>query len=71
MAFFPYVQVNLKLVDWKVMTEWITKRITQLMGMEEEVFIGMVLNHLENLEVRSSERRQGCQLSVGIRASSH
>lgn len=33
------------------MHEWIAKRITQLMGVEEEVFIGMVFNHLENLEV--------------------
>lgn len=43
--------MNLKLVNWDVMHEWIAKRITQLMGVEEEVFIGMVFNHLENLEV--------------------
>jgi len=51
-------QVNIKHLrtkpGWAVIKEWIAKRITQLMGLEEEVFIGMVFNLLEVDEVRGS-----------------
>ncbi len=38
--------VNLKKVNWTVMKDWIAKRITELLGIEEEVLIGMVFNEL-------------------------
>lgn len=49
-------QVNIKYLrtkpGWAVIKEWIAKRITQLLGLEEEVLIGMVFNLLEVDEVR-------------------
>jgi serine/arginine repetitive matrix protein 1 len=47
--------VNIKYLrtkpGWAVIKEWIAKRITQLLGIEEEVLIGMVFNLLEANEV--------------------
>ncbi|KXZ55645.1 hypothetical protein GPECTOR_2g1195 [Gonium pectorale] len=46
------LKVDLKKVNWPVMKEWIAKRITQLLGgLEEEVLISMVYNHLEEPEM--------------------
>ncbi|KAF5831738.1 PWI domain-containing protein [Dunaliella salina] len=47
-------KVNIKYLrtkpGWAVIKEWIAKRITQLLGLEEEVLIGMVFNLLEDNE---------------------
>eukprot|EP00983_Pelagomonas_calceolata_P118867 1160545-Pelagomonas_calceolata.AAC.15 len=52
-------QVNIKYLrtkpGWAVIKEWIAKRITQLLGLEEEVLIGMVFNLLEDNEVRARQ----------------
>jgi serine/arginine repetitive matrix protein 1 len=33
-------------VNWTVMKEWVAKRVTELLGIEEEVLISMIHNHL-------------------------
>lgn len=33
-------------VNWTVMKEWVAKRVTELLGIEEEVLIFMIHNHL-------------------------
>ncbi len=41
----------------QVMKEWIAKRVTQLLGIEEEVLIGMIFNTLEDPQVRTRHSR--------------
>lgn len=33
-------------VNWTVMKEWVARRVTELLGIEEEVLISMIHNHL-------------------------
>ena len=47
------LKVDLKKVNWEVMKGWVAKRITELLGLEDEVVIGYVLEQLDNKEVRS------------------
>lgn len=42
------LQVNLP-----VMNRWITERITQLLGFEDEIVIGLVINYLEANKVQT------------------
>ena len=46
------LKVDLKKVNWEVMKGWVAKRITELLGLEDEVVIGYVLEQLENKEVK-------------------
>ncbi len=41
-------KADLRRVNWMVMREWIAKRVTELLGIEEEVLIAMIHNHLED-----------------------
>lgn len=41
-------KIDPKKVNWKVMKEWIAKRVTELLGgLEEEVLISLIYNYLE------------------------
>jgi len=60
------LQVDLKRVNWAVMKEWIAKRVTELLGIEEEVLIGMIHNQLID-EQASGERRGGRGVFFGKR----
>ena len=40
-------KIDSKKVNWTVMKEWVTKRVTELLGIEEEVLIGTIHNYLE------------------------
>eukprot|EP00877_Chromochloris_zofingiensis_P013441 jgi/Chrzof1/8350/Cz03g07060.t1 len=40
------LKVDLKKVNWTVMKEWIAKRVTELLGIEDEVLIGTIHNQL-------------------------
>ena len=46
--------VDLKKVNWEVMKTWIAKRVTELLGIEDEVLIGYVYEQLENVKVAHS-----------------
>lgn len=39
-------------INWTVMKEWIAKRVTDLLGIEEEVLIGTIHNYLIDQRVR-------------------
>lgn len=39
----------------QVMKEWIAKRVTELLGIEEEVLIGMIYNLLEDPQVQLAD----------------
>ena len=39
--------VNYDHIRWEVMKEWVAKRITELLGIEEEVLINMIHNLLD------------------------
>ena len=57
------LKVDLKKVNWEVMKGWVAKRITELLGLEDEVVIGYVLEQLENREVSSEHhflKAEGC-----------
>ena len=41
-------------VNWEVIKGWVAKRITELLGVEDEVLIGYVFEQLENKAVSSS-----------------
>ena len=45
------LKVDLNKVNWEVMKGWVAKRITELLGLEDEVVIGYVLEQLENKAV--------------------
>jgi hypothetical protein len=58
-------------VNWVVMKEWVAKRVTELLGLEEEVLISMIHNHLID-QVRGCApavraRRAAC-VRCGVRA---
>ncbi len=38
-------------VNWPVMKEWVAKRVTELLGIEEEVLIGTIHNYLIDQKV--------------------
>jgi hypothetical protein len=40
--------VNVKKVNWPVMSPWIAKRVTELLGIEDEVLIGTIFNELQD-----------------------
>lgn len=46
-------------VNWTVMKEWVAKRVTELLGIEEEVLISMIHNHLID-QVRKCEITHPC-----------
>ncbi len=48
------LKVDLNKVNWEVMKGWVAKRITELLGMEDEVLVGYVFEQLENKAVRVS-----------------
>ena len=45
------MKVALKAVNWEVMKSWIAKRVTELLGLEDEVVIGYIYEQLEGKEV--------------------
>lgn len=45
------LKVNMKAVNWEVMKTWIAKRVTELLGIEDEVVIGYIYEQLEIKEV--------------------
>jgi hypothetical protein len=49
-------------VNWPVMKEWVAKRVTELLGIEEEVLIGTIHNYLIDQRVGGWGRRRagGC-----------
>jgi serine/arginine repetitive matrix protein 1 len=49
-------------IDWNVMHAWIAKRVTELLGIEEEVLIGFVINLLSEKPVRTSDIRRSSNL---------
>ncbi len=46
------LKVDLKKVNWEVIKGWVARRITELLGLEDEVVIGYVLEQLEDKQVR-------------------
>ena len=46
------LKVTLKAVNWEVMKSWIAKRVTELLGLEDEVVIGYIYEQLEGKDVR-------------------
>lgn len=40
------LKVDVKKVEWEVMKEWCAQRVTQLLGMEDEVLIGYIHEQL-------------------------
>eukprot|EP01031_Cornospumella_fuschlensis_P025138 gene25138-30358_t len=40
-------KVNLKKVNLSVISKWITKRITEIVEMEDEILIGTIINTLQ------------------------
>jgi serine/arginine repetitive matrix protein 1 len=38
-------------VNWPVMKEWVARRVTELLGIEEEVLIGTIHNYLIDQKV--------------------
>jgi len=46
-------------VNWTVMKEWVAKRVTELLGIEEEVLISMIHNHLID-QVRQPTNQPQC-----------
>ena len=53
------LKVDLKKVNWEVMKGWVAKRITELLGLEDEVVIGYVLEQLENKAVSLQHNAEG------------
>ena len=49
------LKVDLNKVNWEVIKGWVAKRITELLGVEDEVLIGYVFEQLENKAVSSSD----------------
>ena len=49
------LKVDFNKVNWEVMKGWIAKRVTELLGLEDEVVIGYVFEQLENKQVGSSD----------------
>ena len=47
-------RVDLRLVKFDVMKPWITNRVTELLGVEDEVLVAMIFNFLEMDQVHSS-----------------
>lgn len=47
----PLPQVDTSKVDLNVMRPWVTKRITEILGMEDEVVVEFVINQLEGEKV--------------------
>ena len=47
-------RVDLRLVKFDVMKPWITNRVTELLGVEDEVLVAMIFNFLEMDQVQSS-----------------
>ena len=56
------VKVDLTSVNWDVMKPWIAKRVTELLGLEDDVVIGYVNEQLEGNKVRLCV---GCGCSRG------
>ena len=48
------IKVDLKKVNWEVMKTWIAQRVTELLGVEDEVLVGYVYEQLENKDVSSA-----------------
>ncbi len=47
------------------MKEWVAKRVTELLGIEEEVLISMIHNHLtDSVREKSSSRQREASMSV-------
>lgn len=42
------IKVDLTRVNWDVMKPWIAKRVTELLGIEDDVLIGYIFEQLEN-----------------------
>lgn len=45
------LKVDLTRVNWEVMKVWIAQRVTELLGMEDDVLIGYVYEQLEGHKV--------------------
>lgn len=54
-------------VNWTVMKEWVAKRVTELLGIEEEVLISMIHNHLiDQVRQPTNQRATGtCAVAIG------
>ena len=48
------MKVDLGKVNWTVMRVWVAQRLTELLGLEDEVLIGYVLEQLEGQKARFS-----------------
>ncbi len=46
------LKVEFKKINWEVMKAWIAKRVTELLGLEDEVVIGYIYEQFESGEVR-------------------
>ena len=52
-------KVDLKKVNWEVMKTWIASRVTELLGVEDEVLVGYVYEQLEHKTVSVITRISG------------
>jgi hypothetical protein len=41
-------KVDMKKIRWEVMKPWVTQRVTELLGVEDEVVISMIFNVFES-----------------------
>ncbi len=48
------LKVDVKKVNWEIMREWTALRVTQLLGMEDEVLIGYIHEQL------GEDKKVGC-----------
>ncbi len=58
------LKVDFNKVNWEVMKGWIAKRVTELLGLEDEVVIGYVFEQLENKQ--AGFLRRTCQTQLII-----
>ena len=58
------LKVDFNKVNWEVMKGWIAKRVTDLLGLEDEVVIGYVFEQLENKQVGFITRTHQMQLII-------
>ena len=43
--------VDRKKINWEVMKQWITKRVTELLGIEDEILVLFIIEECQNSQV--------------------
>jgi hypothetical protein len=61
-------KIPLKKIKWEVMKAWIATRVTELLGVEDEVLIGYIYEQLEGHDVSFSNHKPSVEFSRAARA---